>query len=61
VTDAGQPPEVVDPEIPGPAATIQRCFDPFYNPLVTGAAGSPAQAVAAARSEEHTSELQSRI
>jgi outer membrane receptor protein involved in Fe transport len=31
-----------------PAATIQRCFDPFYNPLVTGAAGSPAQAVAAA-------------
>nr|WP_166175675.1 TonB-dependent receptor [Altererythrobacter segetis] len=33
-----------------PAATIQRCFDPFYNPLVTGAAGSPAQAVAAATS-----------
>jgi len=33
-----------------PAATIQRCFDPFYNPLVTGAAGSPTQAVAAATS-----------
>jgi iron complex outermembrane recepter protein len=33
-----------------PAATVQRCFDPFYNPLVTGAAGSPAQAVAAATS-----------
>ena len=31
-----------------PAATIQRCFDPFYNPLVTGAAGSAAQAFAAA-------------
>jgi outer membrane receptor protein involved in Fe transport len=31
-----------------PAATIQRCLDPFYNPLVSGAAGSPAQAIAAA-------------
>jgi outer membrane receptor protein involved in Fe transport len=33
-----------------PAATVQRCFDPFYNPLVTGAAGDPTQAVAAATS-----------
>jgi iron complex outermembrane receptor protein len=31
-----------------PAATIQRCFDPFYNPLVAGAAGNPAQAQQAA-------------
>ena len=31
-----------------PAATIQRCLDPFYNPLVSGAAGNPAQAIAAA-------------
>ena len=33
-----------------PAATIQRCFDPFYNPLVTGASSDPAKAVAAATS-----------
>ncbi len=34
-----------------PAATIQRCLDPFYNPLVSGAAGNAAQAVAAATSD----------
>lgn len=33
-----------------PAATIQRCLDPFYNPLVSGASGNAAQAVAAATS-----------
>lgn len=33
-----------------PAATVQRCFDPFYNPLVTGAAADPAKAIAAATS-----------
>lgn len=33
-----------------PGATLQQCFDPFYNPLVTGAAGSAAQAAAAAAS-----------
>jgi outer membrane receptor protein involved in Fe transport len=33
-----------------PAGTIQRCFDAFYNPLVAGAAGNPAQALAAATS-----------
>ncbi|MGZ5791562.1 MAG: TonB-dependent receptor domain-containing protein [Croceibacterium sp.] len=33
-----------------PAATIQRCFDPFYNQLVSGAAGDPAKAIAAATS-----------
>jgi outer membrane receptor protein involved in Fe transport len=31
-----------------PGATLQQCFDPFYNPLVTGAAGSASQAAAAA-------------
>jgi iron complex outermembrane receptor protein len=31
-----------------PGATIQQCFDPFFNPLVTGAAGSASQAQAAA-------------
>ncbi|HSQ95065.1 MAG TPA: TonB-dependent receptor, partial [Croceibacterium sp.] len=33
-----------------PAATLQRCLDPFYNPLVAGAAGNSAQAIAAATS-----------
>ena len=35
-----------------PAATIQRCFDPFYNSLVSGASGSAAQATAAAQSSQ---------
>ncbi|MXO59624.1 TonB-dependent receptor [Altererythrobacter salegens] len=34
-----------------PAATVQRCLDPFYNPLVAGAAGNAAQAFAAATSD----------
>jgi len=35
-----------------PAATLQRCFDPFYNPLVAGAASDAAQAMAAATGDE---------
>jgi outer membrane receptor protein involved in Fe transport len=31
-----------------PGATLQQCFDPYYNPLVAGAAGNSAQAAQAA-------------
>ncbi|WP_305096111.1 TonB-dependent receptor domain-containing protein [Croceibacterium aestuarii] len=34
-----------------PGAALQVCFDPFYNPLVTGAAGSSSQAAAAAAAD----------
>jgi outer membrane receptor protein involved in Fe transport len=34
-----------------PAATLQQCLDPAYNPLVAGAAGNASQALAAATSD----------